>query len=326
MIDGKSFNEEELKEEPLDEEIKKLVYLINKVDGVETIESCFGHHKNPCRIWLRIKNIDTANKFIKKFFYFDRLWSLKLTFIETDDYFDELLFKLESAYKDYPTVDLMVENLTERFEKRIYNTAGMTIEALEQELSRDTVEIQEILNCDADDETKLRMITNIMHSKPHYFKALEQKPKTEKDIKMCDVTPEEREIINNHIKSISKPTGVDFWDLYKEPCEDAVSRQAVLEQTYKWSKDEFLRVAKPFDYLRKRINSLSPINPQPKTGHWEWVQYDSNPNIGNWQCSECRCVVIECGDKKSKGDIPLYKYCPQCGCRIVESQKSEGEG
>jgi len=133
MIDGKSFNTEELKKNPLDEEIKKLVYLINKVDGVETIESCFGHHKNPCRIFLRIKNIDTANKFIKKFFYFDRLWSLKLTFVETDDYFDELLFKLESAYQGCPTVDLMVENLTERFEKRIYNTAGMTIEALEQE-------------------------------------------------------------------------------------------------------------------------------------------------------------------------------------------------
>ena len=44
--------------------------------------------------------------------------------------------------------------------------------------------------------------------------------------------------------------------LEQEPCEDAISRQAVLEQTYNWSKDEFLRVAMPFDYLRKRINSL----------------------------------------------------------------------
>ena len=52
----------------------------------------------------------------------------------------------------------------------------------------------------------------------------------------------------------------------QEPCEDAISRQAVLEQTYLWSKDEFLRVTNPFDYLRKRINSLPSVKPQePKT-------------------------------------------------------------
>lgn len=118
MIDGKSFIVEELKEEPLDIEIKKLVCLINQVDGVETINSCFGHHEMPCRIWLRIKNSDTANKFIRRFFYFDSLWRLTLTFSEAE-YFDELLFVLESAYQDYPTVDLMVENLTKRFEERI---------------------------------------------------------------------------------------------------------------------------------------------------------------------------------------------------------------
>lgn len=53
-----------------------------------------------------------------------------------------------------------------------------------------------------------------------------------------------------------------FKALNQEPCEDAVSRQAVLEQTYNWSKDEFLRVTNPFHYLRKRINSLPSVNPQ----------------------------------------------------------------
>ena len=240
------------------------------------------------------------------------------------------------------------------------------------------------------------------------IKALEQELKTEKTFKMRNVTPEEREIINKHIGSISKPTGVNFWDLYKDPCEDAVSRQAVKEQMIKYgfhaldmtvtefvqdlppvnmaiqaleqepcedciSRKEALKMmdwgwkkgiypsnkiaalpsvqpkhtecrdcisrqdaikkvseilkgvfVKYEDIAQKAIESLPSVTPQQKTGQWEYVQYDYNPKIGNWQCSECRCVVIECGDKKSKGDIPLYKYCPQCGCRIVEPQESEG--
>lgn len=56
--------------------------------------------------------------------------------------------------------------------------------------------------------------------------------------------------------------------LEQEPSGDLISRQAVLEQTYNWSKDEFLRVTNPFDYLRKRINSLPSVNPQQKIGHW----------------------------------------------------------
>jgi len=60
---------------------------------------------------------------------------------------------------------------------------------------------------------------------------------------------------------------------------------------------------------------------EPKTGHWEWVQYDYNPKIGNWHCTECRCVVVECVDKNEKGGIPLYKYCPQCGAKMIEPQE-----
>ena len=64
------------------------------------------------------------------------------------------------------------------------------------------------------------------------------------------------------------------------------------------------------------------IKAQPKTGHWEWVQYDYNPKLGNWHCSECRCIVVECVGKEDKGGIPLYKCCPQCGIKM-KSQESE---
>ena len=42
-------------------------------------------------------------------------------------------------------------------------------------------------------------------------------PKTEEVIKMRDATPEEIELIDKYIKSISNPIGVDFWDLEQEP-------------------------------------------------------------------------------------------------------------
>lgn len=37
------------------------------------------------------------------------------------------------------------------------------------EPSRDMEEIEEVINCDADAETKCKMISNILTAKPHYF-------------------------------------------------------------------------------------------------------------------------------------------------------------
>lgn len=45
---------------------------------------------------------------------------------------------------------------------------------LEQEPSRDIKEIAEIMKCDADAETKCKMVSNILTAKPHYFE--EQEP------------------------------------------------------------------------------------------------------------------------------------------------------
>lgn len=53
---------------------------------------------------------------------------------------------------------------------------------------------------------------------------------------------------------------------------------------------------------------------EPKTGHWEWVQYDSNPNIGNWHCSECRTIIPHMPEETD--NIPIYKWCPICGTKM----------
>ena len=96
---------------------------------------------------------------------------------------------------------------------------------------------------------------------------------------------------------------------------DCVNRQMVLDQTYLWSKDEFLRVTNPFDYLRKRINSLPPVTAESKTGHWEWLTEDK------YRCSNCNYEtrVDECMNK------PMYDFCPFCGARMFDTQESEDE-
>ena len=64
--------------------------------------------------------------------------------------------------------------------------------------------------------------------------------------------------------------------------------------------------------LRMAIKALEQ---KPKTGHWEWVQYDSNPNIGNWHCSECRTIIPHMPEETD--NTPIYKWCPMCGAKMT---------
>lgn len=126
----------------------------------------------------------------------------------------------------------------------------------------------------------------------------------------------------HEIKKI-EPCGKDI----NVPATDAISRQAVLnildDMVKNYIKENDFDKAQGVAWVK--VQKLPPVTPQPKTGYWEWVQYDYNPKLGNWHCSECRCVVVECVDKNEKGGIPLYKYCPQCGAKMLEPQGSEVE-
>ena len=91
-------------------------------------------------------------------------------------------------------------------------------------------------------------------------------------------------------------------------------------ETYNWSKDEFLRVTNPFDYLRKRINSLSSVTPAEKVGHWI-TQWNLAHQKEYYYCSECREEYSYDGETGIK--MNDYKYCPNCGARMTESEDKE---
>lgn len=69
-------------------------------------------------------------------------------------------------------------------------------------------------------QTSLDMAIEALEQEPTEFEELEfvQKHKNiPVTLKMRDATPEERESVDKYVKSISKPTGVDFWDLEQQP-------------------------------------------------------------------------------------------------------------
>ncbi len=99
-----------------------------------------------------------------------------------------------------------------------------------------------------------------------------------------------------------------------------ISRQAVLNKILKFSVTDGRSVS--VTGLLTEVNELPPVTPQPKTGHWiEIAQYsDGNHKI---ECSECKSHIFDRGHANSFNVKNKYKYCPNCGCRMVEPQESE---
>lgn len=90
--------------------------------------------------------------------------------------------------------------------------------------------------------------------------------------------------------------------LEQEPCDDVISRQAVLNL----AKKGILISNGNFESVCKAINELPSVN-STKTGHWI-------DEFGGCECSECGCLEGGYSD-----------YCPNCGARMIEPQERSGE-
>lgn len=92
--------------------------------------------------------------------------------------------------------------------------------------------------------------------------------------------------------------------------KDLVSRQAVLDIIHANSD---LDGNDAVVWIEKDIKSLPSVT--QKTGRW----IESN-GVGLFICSECTEPIYPMPTCMGK---PLMKYCPNCGCRMVEPQESE---
>jgi hypothetical protein len=130
------------------------------------------------------------------------------------------------------------------------------------------------------------------------------------------VTQEE---FNTYIQTINQ---VMDW-LEQELCDEAISRQAVLDL----AKKGVLISNGNYKSVCKAINELPSVNPQPKTGHWLMPDKEYSSKI--WRKCSCCGTHIEKYSKHISFDGEVHyipyrlNYCYVCGTRMVESQKSE---
>ena len=59
--------------------------------------------------------------------------------------------------------------------------------------------------------------------------------------------------------------------------------------------------------------AIKLLEQEPKTGHWILHKHNG---IGHIECSECSRFYLE-------AHLLTNRYCPNCGCHMVEPQESE---
>ena len=110
--------------------------------------------------------------------------------------------------------------------------------------------------------------------------------------------------------SVTPAEDVTGTDVGKIPCDDAISRQAALEQINCWIGSGEYRYTNATDYLSKRIKAIPSVTPAEKVGHW----YKKSHEIC-YTCDQCRSTNAS-GTK--------YNFCPHCGAKMEVQDESDG--
>ena len=136
---------------------------------------------------------------------------------------------------------------------------------------------------------------------------------------MQDATSEEQKSTHDYIKSISKPTGVNFFE--QQTAEDCVSRDDAFHVL-----EEFeLEIEKgnwdsAYPKARARMMSLPSVQPQPKRG--KWIEVEVHNCHATLKCSVCDRTIeptFTFGEYSYEDIKEFYPYC-HCGAEMGGSE------
>jgi NADH pyrophosphatase NudC (nudix superfamily) len=102
-----------------------------------------------------------------------------------------------------------------------------------------------------------------------------------------------KEALNKAIKALSQ-----------EPCEDTISREkviAIVEKLFMLPLETEEDVEDAFEYFKREIKDLPPIQSKVKAGKWINDEEVSH-------CSKCNQRIFTCQD--------WFKFCPNCGAKM----------
>ena len=127
-------------------------------------------------------------------------------------------------------------------------------------------------------------------------KRLELLKQIEKDIYVCGI----ESTLLDDAKSCAIHSVIE--ELEQEPCDDCISREAVIKTIAEWFFSKEFHYINAGEYLRKRIDELQSVTPQPKMGRWILQGNPYSKLYGWYKCSGCGAYIGE-----------IANYCSECG-------------
>ena len=105
--------------------------------------------------------------------------------------------------------------------------------------------------------------------------------------------------------------------LEQQPCEDCISRQAVLDGVDRYiyksqstgTQDDF------YSFAELVVKELPSVTPKEKTGKWIMTSAYFPGAYGNIHYVKCSCC--------NEYNLGKGNYCPNCGARMFEPQESK---
>lgn len=126
--------------------------------------------------------------------------------------------------------------------------------------------------------------------------------------------------VSNQIDGDIKAFDVAVEAMERESC-DAISRQAVIDILKdKW--DLYMYADDAMEASIDKIKVMPSVTPQSKTGHW--IGIDEEPHEV-WECDHCGFVIDGSGCIDPYDYRDTYKYCPNCGAKMIEPRERSGQ-